>query len=584
MEKNKKWRNAATEHVCGILLSIIVGLVVVSPQLFLRFELGERYRGIILTGTDSEEFYLNRIREAYDGYYSLSSPEIADYKNGPYAQPAMGELIEALLAKIFFLTPIQMAAFGKFLFPALLSLLLYFFSYSLTRNKYFSAASPVFIILSTGYLLHAGDVWKFAQLRWGEISGFIEYTRPIHPQLSSVFFFLWLLVFTLWIQRKKEIFLFFSSLLLGLMFYVYLYSWTLAFTIVVLIFASQFFRKRLGLYASKKNLLLLLFFALIISIPYWINNFELLGLSFYPELQKRFGFYSSRSLLWSNMLFVDFFLLFFTYFKKKKDENFYILLAYLASLALLINQQFVTGVRFFPGHWHWYFVAPITLFLTFFFFSERILFRLKTSTQRFLFIGIIILSIFAGFFRQYSGYLLFSRDAMENQKYAEVFHWLNANAKKDETVLSHDWLNLNIPIYTHNNTVLSSWGHFYAIPQERLEKMAFLSFYLRGATDKNIESYITQDEWWLRSVLYGYYKRKAYACARDCFTQEELEALQEKYLDFYKNLDFAMLMKESGASYAVWDSKAGPEWKLEKFLNFSLLQEIQGVKIFRILY
>ena len=141
--------NFFKKHWIAIILAFLTGLIIISPQIALIFELGENYQGINIDKTDSENFYTAKVREVYDGHLKASNTEFYEYKNEPYLQPSLTEFILAFLAKIFFLTPAQIILVGKFIFPILLFLSIYFFSFRFTKSKLISLTVPLVIILSS---------------------------------------------------------------------------------------------------------------------------------------------------------------------------------------------------------------------------------------------------------------------------------------------------------------------------------------------------------------------------------------------------------------------------------------------------
>ena len=85
-----------------LAFAVLVGSIIVFPQIFLTIQLGNDYQGINFTQTDSENYYIARIREAYDGHLKIANAEFYEYKDLPYLQPALPEIILASLAKICF--------------------------------------------------------------------------------------------------------------------------------------------------------------------------------------------------------------------------------------------------------------------------------------------------------------------------------------------------------------------------------------------------------------------------------------------------------------------------------------------------
>lgn len=564
----------------AFIFALLVGCITSLPQLLIMHEPG--YRGIAITGSDSEEYYNGRVREVYDGHYSIANHDLYEYKNKPYVQTPLPEIMVAIVGRILGISAAQIVSFGKFLFPFLLYLILYLFVRGVTENTKLSIAVPAAIILASNLIFFPADILKLFSSHFGELHGINLYSRPINPQISSLIFFIWVYVFYKWLKNKSHILYIFSVLLLGLFFYVYIYSWMLAYVLIALLIFISFFNKRMRQYFPLQKLLLMLALSFILSIPFWINYYALQYDPWYGLLQKHYGFYKTYAPIWSDLLLVDFVILFLLYRKKNKDLNFYIFLSIFLSLYLVINQQVITGIRFFPGHWHWYYTTPFSILL-FLWYTNTIILKYHLMFSK-IFLGfIIIFSFLNSFIKQNNLYYIFKEDLIYNQKYADVFGWLDTNTNNDDVVLTHGALNLNLPIYTHNNSYISLWGQLYLVPEERIRDITFTHLYLQGVNEKNIDAFITFKDRFVRLMLFGYYKMRAEHCSHDCYSEEEINTIKKNYLDFYKNVNFEEFLKKYKIDYAVWDPRTEKMWNLDRYPFFTLVKEINGVKIYKVI-
>lgn len=577
----QKFSQALQSHIFALIAASVIGIVTALPQILLQFELGESYRGIIATGTDAEEYYLVRVREAYDGHASVSSPDLFEYKEKPSPQGALSENIIAGISKIFSISVPQAIVFGKFIFPFFLALVLYGFIYFLTRNKPLALTVPFFVILGSNFIFHPKDIFFLLTLRWNRLGSFLEYLRPINPQMSSLLFFLWLWTFMLWMRRGNLRIFFLSSVLLGSLFYAYLYSWTLAYAILGMFFIFSFKKDAAILGIRKKKLVPLVFLSFVFSIPYWMNFFELRQDPLYPILQRRYGFFQSHEALWSNFLFFDLALLFFLYRKKERDVNYYLFFSVFLSLFILINQQVITGLRFYPGHWHWYSTAPFTIILVLLAFFK--IFQTKVYFIKWLSAVLILAAGINGVARQLNAYREIRESSMKSQRQREVFDWLNENTQKDDVVLADKSLNVNLGIYAHNNNYLTRWGHFYLIPHERLEDSFFAQAFLFQADEKNVEKFIHPENRYLYEIVYGRYRLRSGECTNECVHPREVEEWRKKYLLWKEEVDFEKFLKKYRINYALEDTKEYQEWNLGRFSFMKFITEINGVKVFQVL-
>lgn len=569
------------EHFLAFIFAFAVGIVIALPQILLMLD--PAYKGIAFTGSDSEEYYNGRIQEIYDGHYSANSHDLYEYKNTPYAQPSLPEIIVAFLGKAFGLRSSQMISLGKFIFPFFLYLIFYFFVLQISKSPLLSLTAPAVIIMGSQFIFSPSNTFSFLTFQVSAIQNISPYARPIHPEVSSLIFFLWLLIFLKWMYNGKLSYFVFSAVLFSSFIYIYVYSWMLSLVFIALLFIFHLATAKKFLNFSGRWFVSLLFFSALASIPYWINYFHLIQSPWYELLQKHYGFYKSHAPVWSNLLFLDFILLFFMYWKKEKDTAFYFFLSLFSSLFIVINQQVITGMRFYPGHWHWYYATPLSIIM-FLWFLGFLFFRFKEVFTRILFLCITAVSFTFGFVNHYNFYLLHKSDYVQDQGYAKVFEWLNKNTKKDDVVLTHDTLNLYLPIYTHDNSYISAWGQLYLVPEERFYDMAFIKFYLDGVNEKNIDIYFSRDRRFVRILSLGYYKMRVGECAdAQCITDEDKEKIKEKYLDFYKNADIEKFLKKYKLDYVVWDPGRQPFWNIDKYKIFSFVKEISGVKIYKVL-
>ena len=240
-------------------------------------------------------------------------------------------------------------------------------------------------------------------------------------------------------------------------------------------------------------------------------------------------------------------------------------------------------MRFYPGHWHWYYATPLSIIMLLW-FLESLISKFREIFARILLLCVVAISFTFGVVNHYNFYLIHKIDYLPYQGYAKVFEWLNENTKKDDVVLTHDALNLYLPIYTNNNSYISTWGQLYLVPEERFYDMAFAQFYLDRVDEKNIDIYFARDQRFVRMLSLGYYKMRTGECQDgQCITDEDRAKIKEKYLDFYKNADKEKFFKKYKLDYVVWDPGSQPFWRIDTYKIFSFVKEIEGVRIYKAL-
>ncbi len=582
MEFIKKLQLLLHKNLLAIIIAFFVGLVTVMPQLMLIKDLGKDYKGIIATGTDAEEYYDGRIAEAYDGKFKISNHDLYEYKNKPYVQPAFPEITSAFAGKILRISAAQAVSFGRFFYPFLLYLTLYGIVLHMTEKKSAAYAIPAVILLSSNFLLQPRDILYFLQLQFNKISAFVEYTRPVNPQFSSLAYFFWFFVFYKWFTSKKKIYFFLSTILLGSLFYIYPYSWMLAYVFLALFLLAVFFRKT----AEKiewQGIFFMVLLSLLLSVPYWINYYKLIHDSEYALLQKFYGFYTTHKPVWSNLLFFDLVAVILYFRKKIKDIVFYTFFLTFLSLFFLINQQVITGIRFYPGHWHWYYTVPFTIFLLFYIFYDAAGKYFSKNIIIFFTVIFMAITFSNGIMRQNAGFQKIREKASHRQLYADVFRWLNENTPRESVVMADGDLNTNLSIYTKNNNYFSRWGEFYLTPMERFENRLFARLYLGGARENNINEYVNSQNKDVYEILFGRYRLRKGLCKPDCFSEDDFNILKNKYLDLIRSFDFEEYLKKYKLDYALWDIENNPRWNLDSFPFMKFVTEFNGIRIYKVI-
>lgn len=561
------------KHWVAFLLAALTGLVIIGPQAYLKLETGKDYRGIYLTGVDAEVYY-PRIQEAYNGNLKATSPAVYEYKNEPYAFGPLPEIIMAGLAKALFMNVGQVIVLGNFIFPFLLFLALYFLFLRITGSRIIALVSAAGIILLSNFVFFPKNIWYL----FTHPSSITQnpYNRPVHPQISSVFFFFWLLLFWTLIDKGKERYVWFSGLVFGLLFYIYPFAWIFAVVLQGILFLYFIFRKN---YKVCRQLLMTAGIGLAVSAFYWINYFHLVANSLYGALEKHLAFYHSRSPLWGNIFFLDFGFLCLLYWYKKMSKPFILLSGIVATGIIVLNQQVITNYRFFPGHWYWYYIIPFSIFL-----AVYVLFAaIKTSKKlRYsLAAAIIGISLLGGGFSQRNYYLAEKSVAAENQRYGPLFSWLNRNTPKESVVLTPDPLALIMPAYTSNNHYLVDTADVLSIiPEDRYRHDFFVKIYLAGARPDNLDNYINQKTPDFIQLLYGYYRRYEYDC-NECYPEEDLTRLKKDYLDFLAR-DFKSELKKYRIDYMVIDTKTN-QWNYQKLNFLEPVAKVNEFTIFKII-
>ena len=563
-----------------VLVGIALGLILLLPQLELIFILGEDYNGIPINEIDNDEFYNSRARDVYDGNFLVKSPRVY-WPEAEYAMiPALGEAVVAAIARVTGLSVGTVPLVTNFLFPFVLYLFLFVLFHALTRSRLVSILAAAGVILISNLTFFPREFFTI----FTDFSALTPspYNRPVVPQVSSVVFFIFLLLFFLFLKNEKKPLLIASGVVFGLLFYTYLYAWTFATVLLGLYFLIFILRKQ---YTQAKKLLLIGLIGLGVSSFFWVNYFRVSALPVYDDMQKRFGFINSRTPIWNNLLFLDaIFILVMAWFKKSWSKNIQFVFLFVVAGFILINQQVITNYRFFPGHWHWYFIVPISIFI-FIWFANFVVEKLNRTYLKITLAIILASLIFTnGILSQHAYFLKHKENYTDLQRFARVYDWIDQNTRKDLVILvNRDKFNTDLSekltVFTSAYSYLPDIAdRVYLIPQEYFRHAYFVSLFLEGKT--NPETDVRQDDFRLMTVLFGFYNRYQFKCMA-CYTDEEITGLKDDYSEFLEQ-DFETALKQYKLDYAIWDTKRDKLWNLDQYDFLEPLTEINGIKIYSV--
>jgi len=547
-----------------LVLGSVIGFLFIYPHLLLRTADRAYFKGVDALGSDAETYYLSRIREVYDGYPGLGSVYLWEGKNLPYAQPPLPEIIIALTGKFFGVGAVVMNILAKFFLGFLLSLIIYFFVLELFSDKRLALLSVLFILLASA-LTSLPDIRSVFSLEIKNME-FLRYARPVNPSLSSVFMFGYLLSFLrLTKGRDEKLNMAICSILLGLSFYVYVFTWTYIFLTNAVFCLWHLYRKN---YGAVKRIFFISFVAVMIALPYFYFGYVLSQHPWYGPLWERYGFFESHKPILSKLGFLGLLSFVFSYHSftalKRDRERFpeanpYLGLMFLSAL-LVINQQVITGLYIANDHYHWYVVTPLAgllILVSFYYYVER---RLGERARDIMLVILSCLFLFTGFIVQNKSYFSQRNTFLRQQRMASVFQWLNNNAPKDSVVFASEELSSLIPAYTSSNVYYSLYSVAYLTPPERLKHNYFLQILVRGVSGKDVLSYLLEHKDSTAVYLFNLKYRYSNGCS-SCFPEEINEELAREYSEFSRK-DFLALLKEYRVDYIAWDKKENYDWKL----------------------
>ncbi len=568
--------NRIKNHKWAVLLAFLSAIIVAFPQFYFPCDHSEAYRGIYIATTDNEHGYLSRVQEVRDGHPSLGSVFLKDGKDDPYIQPPLSEILVAYLGKMFFLDLNNTILLARFLFAFLVFLVVYGFVFFISKEKLIALAASSAVCLANSLISPRGI---FALLQ-GEPPGttFLTLYRPVQPQVSFLFFFGFLLFFWLFFDaliklniKKLWIWGAVSTLILGLSFYIYPYTWTFLYAFLGVFFLILIFQKK---WQDAKRTLYVVFGGIIISIPYFLNTYEASLHPHFWEIIIRFRYIVTRQPIFG-FLVPSLFVIFLVLFPKKWKSQFIFSLALLIAPFIVLNQQLITGRVLSIGHYHWYFHQPLAIiFLIIILLYQTKLWQDKLklfksiSVSKILAFLIIGVSIYTGIVIQISSYQASENKILSEQRYAPVVEWLNVNAEKEEVVLAASELPSILSIYTFLNQFSPDY-HYLSASNERILNSLFLFYRLDGVKGEEAKDLFLQEEErkYISGSVYNTHYENLYGSTA-AIPDQVLYSFAEKYQDFLLiPIDKFLEMHE--VKYVIWDTRNYPRWDLDQyhFLN-----------------
>jgi len=560
-------------HQWAILLALIAGIIVAFPQFYLRYDNQAVYQGIEEIGTEDEIAWLSRVREVYDGHPLLNNPYLKEGKNDPYLYQPLGSNIIASLGKLFTLDINNAILLSRFLFPFLVFLLVYGFVLLFTKQKITALATSSFFML--GNCLFARKA--IFQILQGDSPSatYLNYTRPVNPLMTHFFFFGFLLCFWLFLEKKQWRWGILSTLILGLSFYDYFYTWTFLFAFLGASIAIFILRKR---WHDAKRIGLVLSGALLIALPFFLNLYRATLHPNYAEVSQRFIVEGKGIVL--GLAVPLLLVMFLLCFPRKQKEQYFFGLALVIAPFIVLNQQLITGKILMTDHYHWYFHLPLAmiflLMISFFWISKLN----RPMLQRIFAILIIVSSILTSLLVQNNSYAKNKDRIADSQKYGPVMEWLSQNAPKDEVVFANEETSHLVVIYTPLNVFYHAVARMtLAATTERLENTIFLYYRLDGLAQDKITDVFFKDREKISHLVYGMY----YRGDRE-MPDELLLGIMQKCQDSFSlstNDFFREMMDKYQVSYLVWDKKQNPQWQLDQYLFLEKVTEIGDFSIYK---
>lgn len=564
-------------HWIGIVLAILIGIVIAAPPFVWHFS--EGYKGIDMMKTNTEFHYIAQIQEIYDGDHLARNPFFEDLKNTPYLFPPFSPNLIAGFGKLFSLNPVEAVMVTRFIFTTLLAFLIYLFAERLTKNRFVAWTAPAVIML--GYqMINPSHILKI--FNFGKFSGegtFIDYGRPINPQVGSLLFFAYLLAFWFFLQDstrawKKGIA---SAVLLGLSFYTYLFTWTFIFSLNGFLFLIYAWKKD---WVRVKKIAWVSLGAVVLAIPYFMNTWIASHHPWYQESSVRFGFVHTRDWHVSQLIIGAFAVFLLLYKKLDEDIRLFFTAVFFASI-LAENENVITGLYVFNDHYHWYYVTPLILIIFLvMLFALMSQIKARPVVVYSIATALLVLSFYDGIRTQVISYAYAAPEVANEERYTPIIEWLNARTPKESTVFASYPLMRMIPALTHNNVYFDGTGIYTLVSDERLLHAYLVPVYLQGIPKENIEAYLKEHQATIVDSVFGYkfsfQKGVCASCAPDSVIHELAATYQE-----LSDATIVPYLKQYPIAYIIWDKKEDPEWILDR-LSLPIEAEFGDIVVYKV--
>ena len=266
-----KIKQFVSYHYWAFILSLLVGFLMILPQVIFIIQAGPDDAGINILATDSEANFLARFQEMAEGDSGFSDIFFTFNQKEPYLQPPLGEILMYKFGRLFLKNTSNIFLLAKFILPVFLFLAIYFFVLLFATDKKIALASSIGVMFYYG----VSSVWEFKSFL---ANNFIipepsVFSRPIVPVFGLIILFSFLSFFYLYILQSKKRYGWLAGFCLGLSFYIYFFTWSF---LAVFIFVPVFWFLIKKDWFSFKKTLWVIFLGVFISLPYWFNFYKLL--------------------------------------------------------------------------------------------------------------------------------------------------------------------------------------------------------------------------------------------------------------------------------------------------------------------
>lgn len=550
-------------HYLAIVLALFIGIISIAPQLIFSFDLS--YSGIQMFGTDAENYYVARVHEVQDGHPLLGNVFLPD-KDKPYLIPGLGEIIIASIGWVVSMDAVKINVISKFIFPTILFLFVYFFTQKLFYSKSIAIISASFVLFGNNLTDGLRDIMGLFSFTTSQDS-FLTYTRPINPQISTLFFFVSLYLLFKVTSENRRINLWegiFLGILSGASLYVYIYSWSFLFVLFSFYFSYFLYKK------NKENAKL--FFSiiatnLVVTIPFWVNFFKAKAHQDYIDTSMRLGLVANHDAVFGIWLLLSLIVIIFLWPKEYQKAKIFFLFI-ITSLWVVTNQQILTGMKMQIGHYHWYITKPIiAIIISMFaiFLAKKLIRNKKAVTLMTIFL--ISILFYNGILIQLRSYQGGYAEAVKNQRYSAVIFYLEDHYDSSKNIWTNIELAELLSAYTKHNALNNRYAGNYLNSNEYFIKKLLLTYKLQDIRPEEVGEIIKKEKNMISGNIFGLYYREK----QEDVPEDFLRLLENKYKSFY-GLSYKEIFEDLDIELVVKDVQKDKNFAYE---NVSVLKKEQ---------
>jgi hypothetical protein len=530
-----------------ILIAILVGLVYVFPHL-IYLNTTEHYNPLAFfpgSAAGDESLYAAGVMEVLEGNIFPSDLAVYEHKGGPSFYGPLPFIVMAGVVKIVG-SMRNTLIFSDFIFSALVFVLFYYLSNIFLKNKHLSlVASLVMIFFYRLFIppasLSLSGLWNhlsFNLIFKGGAPVHLWFARFVHPQVSTIFFFLTIICVYWALKKNKLPYYLLAGVLFALNFYSYFFFWTYLLVFLGLLLIFLIYKKAKS---RIKGISITLGTGLLLAIPYFVNLFTIRSF----DLSSRSGIELGRFIETISFVYLFIFVLFFVFLRKKQFSFYFLSLLFLPAV-IVLNIQLLLGFTVQNNHWNSRVIVPILIILLFYVFQE-VFYKLKYKykwtnpskiLKKYFIVFIIVIFLLAVNLQVQEVNSLKTNFNFSGDEY-ELVKWIGDNVISEEVILTSSltW-NLWIPAYTSANVYFPYAASTLSSNEEITERFIF-TFNLLNKSEEEVNNLL--------------YANSKFTRLND--PNKEIDHSFDSYLKSYVFLDRIYPIEHTGLTkYPVYNS------------------------------